>query len=253
MSRVLANGVPLLIVVVWYFAAQNQPEYLLPAPLEVAKSLKEMLIGNLADQTFISMVRIVLAVVIAMAIGAVLTLIAHLLPVVDGLFGSRLLPFVNAVPSVGWAILGVIWLGVSDGAVVFVVVLILLPFSMVTLREGLRAIDPELREMGRSFTRRRYLVALKVELPLLFPYALAAARLSFSVGWKVAIIAEFFGAERGLGLVMNQARQNFQTETVFASILAVVTIVFVVDHLVFDPLGRLASRRSGTLVEERNN
>ncbi|NED53302.1 ABC transporter permease subunit, partial [Micromonospora aurantiaca] len=90
--------------------------------------------------------------------------------------------------------------------------------------EGKRALDPGLLEMGRSFTRSRVRVLFSIELPLLVPYIFAAARLSFSVGWKVALIAEFFGSQTGLGLVMNRARQSFDSPTVFATIVVVLVI-----------------------------
>ncbi|WP_165938526.1 ABC transporter permease [Parafrankia sp. BMG5.11] len=212
------------------------------------RDVKEFLVGDLAVHTLTSLIRITVAMALAMVAGAALILLTQVAPWTDALIGGRFLPLLNAVPGVGWAILGLIWLGVGDSAVVFVVTLILLPFAMVTLREGLKAIDPDLREMGRSFTRSRLAVLCRIELPLLLPYILAATRLSFSVGWKVAIIAEFFGAEMGLGLVMNQARQNFQTSMVFASIITVVVIVFVVESLILDPLGNWVARRSGASV-----
>lgn len=251
LSLTLANGVPLLLLLAWQLAAPHQPEYLLPPPLDVMKEVKEFFVGDLATHTLTSLVRITIAMVLAMLIGGALILLTQVFTPLDTLIGGRLLPLLNAVPGVGWAILGVIWLGVSDSAVVFVVTLILLPFTMVTLREGLKAIDPDLREMGRSFTRSRLAVLRRIELPLLLPYVLAATRLSFSVGWKVAIIAEFFGAERGLGLVMNQARQNFQTATVFASIFTVVIIVYVVESWILDPLSNHISRRTGASTSLR--
>jgi NitT/TauT family transport system permease protein len=251
LSFALANGVPLLVLLTWYLAAPHQPEYLLPPPADVLGGVKEFLVGDLRAHTLTSLVRITIAMGLAMVVGAALILVTQVAPWLDSLIGGRILPLLNAVPGVGWAILGVIWLGVSDSAVVFVVTLILLPFTMVTLREGLKAIDPDLREMGRSFTRSRLAVLSRIELPLLLPYILAATRLSFSVGWKVAIIAEFFGAEMGLGLVMNQARQNFQTSTVFASIITVVIIVFVVEGLILDPLGNWVAKRSGTVNSAR--
>lgn len=251
LSFALANGAPLLLLLAWQLAAPHQPEYLLPPPMDVVRDVKEFLIGDLAGHTLTSLVRITAAMALAMVMGGALILLTQVAPWLDTLIGGRFLPLLNAVPGVGWAILGVIWLGVSDSAVIFVVTLILLPFTMVSLREGLKAIDPELREMGRSFTRNRLAVLRRIELPLLLPHVLAATRLSFSVGWKVAIIAEFFGAEMGLGLVMNQARQNFQTAQVFASIITVVIIVYVVESWILDPLSNYVARRTGAATSPR--
>lgn len=244
----LANGVPLLVLLVWYLASQTAPDYIIPDIDDVARDTVGLLVGEQAFHTWTSMARIVFSVALAMTIGALLVFMATLLPVTRRLVGDRILPFFNSVPALGWAILGVIWFGVGNFAVIFVITAILIPFCMVNLWEGTRNIDRELREMGRSFTRSRLRVLALIEAPMLLPYAFAAARLSFSVGWKVALIAEFFGASEGLGLVMNRARQSFDSPTVFATVLVVVIIVMVADRLIFDPLGRWFARRTGAEV-----
>lgn len=246
----LAVGVPLLVLAAWMWASASgvvRPVDL-PSPLAVAAQTVDLLIGPEAYQTWTSMIRILISVLLALVIGAALVFTARIFPVTDTLVGTVIVPFLNSVPALGWAILGVVWLGVGNVAVIFVVTLILIPFCMVNLWEGMRSLDPGLLEMGRSFTRSNAKVLYRIQLPLLVPYALAAVRLSFSVGWKVALIAEFFGAEAGLGLVMNRARQSFDTPTVFATIIVVLIIVTLVERCIFDPLSNWFARRSGTLV-----
>ena len=245
-GHVLANLVPLLVLALWWFASQNVAPFILPDPFRVFQATGELLWGQYAGDTWTSGARILISVVLAVLLGGLLVFVAALVPITERLVGNRILPFFNSVPALGWAILGVIWFGIGNFAVVFVVTAIIIPFCMVNLWEGMRALDPELREMGRSFTRRRLRILAWIEAPLLLPYLFAAARLSFSVGWKVALIAEFFGASAGLGLVMNNARQNFDSETVFATIMVVLIVVTVAERLIFDPLARWFAVRAGT-------
>lgn len=245
---VLANAAPLLLLLAWWLYSRSQPEFIMPSPWGVFEEAGRLFVGEQASQTWTSMGRIVIAVLLAMVIGGLLVFVAGVIPLTELLVGSRILPFFNSVPALGWAILGVIWFGIGNFAVVFVVTAIVIPFCMVNLWEGMRALDPELREMGRSFTRSRRRVLARIEMPLLLPYVFAAARLSFSVGWKVALIAEFFGASAGLGLVMNQARQNFDSTTVFACIIVVLVIVTAAERLFFEPLGKWFARRAGTAL-----
>lgn len=245
-SSAVAVAVPLLVIGGWWLASMNASPVTIPSPVLVLEDVMALLVGPQAYNTWTSMARIIISVMLALVVGAVLVFLAKMLPVTQTLVGSEVLPFLNGVPALGWAILGTIWFGVGNFAVIFVVTLILIPFAMVNLWEGMRALDPGLQEMGRSFTRSRTRVLLRVQAPLLIPYMLAALRLSFSVGWKVALIAEFFGAEAGLGLVMNRARQTFDTPMVFASIVVVLVIVVVTERLIFDPLARRWAKRSGT-------
>jgi NitT/TauT family transport system permease protein/sulfonate transport system permease protein len=242
----LAVAVPVAVVVWWWVASASARPVDLPSPALVFQKVIDLLVGQQAFQTWTSFGRIIAAVLIALVAGAALVFLTRLLPVTETLVGSVVLTFLNGVPALGWAILGVIWFGVGNFAVIFVVTLILMPFCMVNLWEGMRSLDPGLLEMGRSFTRSSMRVLTRIQIPLLMPYTVAAVRLSFSVGWKVALIAEFFGAEAGLGLVMNRARQAFDTSTVFACIIVVLLVVIVAERAVFDPLSRYLAKRSGT-------
>jgi NitT/TauT family transport system permease protein len=240
--------VPAFAIYVWWRLSKTASPLEIPNPVTVAQRTWDLFAGPERTDTLTSFTRIVISVLLAMLIGAFLVALARLVPVTHKLVGRRILPFVNSVPALGWAILGVVWFGVGNFAVVFVVTLILVPFTLVNLWEGMQALDRDLREMGRSFTRSRWRVMLRIEAPLLAPYALAATRLSFAVGWKVALIAEFFGSYSGLGLVMNRARQTLDTPTVFATIIVVVIFVVAVDRLVFDQLGKRLAIKSGTVV-----
>lgn len=77
---------------------------------------------------------------------------------------------------------------------------------------------------------------------MLFPYVFAALRVSYGVGWKVSLVAELFGANAGLGYVLNLARQNFDTPLILAAVLCIILLVFVVDKVVFQTLDRAISR-----------
>jgi NitT/TauT family transport system permease protein len=245
LGTVLAIGFICCIIVLWWYFSLQLSEFILPPPIKVLERTMDLLFGQGAIHTWTSMARIVISVAIAVTIGAMLVFLVRLMPLSNVLISNVILPFLNSVPALGWAILGVVWFGVGDVAVVLVVTLILVPFTMVNLFEGMKALDPGLIEMGRSFSRSRLQVLIKIQVPLLLPYVFASVRLAFSVGWKVALIAEFFGAQSGLGLVMNRARQFFDTPTVFATIFVVLIIIVVFETFLFAPVSRYFSRRAG--------
>jgi NitT/TauT family transport system permease protein/sulfonate transport system permease protein len=67
----------------------------------------------------------------------------------------------------------------------------------------------------------------------------------FGVAWKVTLTAELFGGGRGLGYVINIARQDYDTPTLFAVILFIIIAVTLADRLLFGPLERLTTRQFG--------
>ncbi len=121
--------------------------------------------------------------------------------------------------------------------------MILIPFSVINLRAGLSELDHELIELGTSLTRTRGKLLTKVIVPMMVPYVFATLRISFGVAWKVTLTAELFGGNAGIGYLLNVARQEFDTETIFAVILFILLFVACMEVFVFRPLQRKLDRR----------
>ena len=142
------------------------------------------------------------------------------------------------------------WLGLSCALVgwVLCVTVVLLPFALINLREGLNALDHELGEMARSFTRTQRRIIVAVVVPAVIPFAFATLRIMFGVAWKVTLTAELFGGNQGLGYMINLARQDFDTATIFVVILFVIMAVYSADRVLLAPAERALARRYGTAM-----
>jgi NitT/TauT family transport system permease protein/sulfonate transport system permease protein len=103
-------------------------------------------------------------------------------------------------------------------------------------------VDRELLEMARSLTRGRTKVFVKIVVPQLHPYVMAATRISYGVAWKVALVSELFGADTGLGFLMLRAQSTSDAAMVFATCFAIVLIFYAGEKLIIDPLSRLYQR-----------
>jgi NitT/TauT family transport system permease protein/sulfonate transport system permease protein len=143
---------------------------------------------------------------------------------------------------VGWTLLSVMWFGIGPGTVVFAISAVLVPFALVNMAAGLAHLDRERLEMAQSFTRRRLPVFALVVVPSLYPFIFATLRIMFGVSWKVTLTAELFGGSRGLGYLINLARQEFDTATIMAAIVIIIAFVHGMDRLVFAPLQAYLSR-----------
>ena len=119
------------------------------------------------------------------------------------LIERRILTFLNSFPSVGWAILGVVWFQISTATVLFIQTAIVLPFCIINALAGFRQIDPDLDELGRSLTRSSIRRFFKLTLPLIAPFLIAGIRVAYGICWKIALVSELFGASSGLGLSFN--------------------------------------------------
>ena len=242
----LAEGAVALAILGWWLTARGLPSFVLPNPLEVGNAVVRFLFDPaLLYHLAVSFGRVAGAVSLAMALAVMLALAARGSPALQAILEQRVLLVLNSFPSVGWAILGVIWFGVSNPTVIFIEVLIILPFCLTNALEGFRNIDVELEEMGRSFSRNRWRRFTRLTLPLVMPFLVAGLRISFGICWKIALVAELFGAQSGLGYLLLQAQANADATMVFACCFVIVIVVFVIDGFVLAPLARAYSRNRG--------
>lgn len=248
----VANSLVLFAFVAWWAFSATVPEYVLPGPQKVFPKVLELFIDmSMAEHVYISLMRVLASTGLALLLGLGMVIIARQIPVLHMAVEDRLIPMLNSFPSLGWAILGIIWFGVGNKAVIFIETAILAPFAIINLWEGMKVLDAEVLEMARSFTRSRWRVTSKVVLPLLFPYLFAALRMSYGVGWKVSLVAELFGTSSGLGYLMNLARQNFDMPLVVACIVVIIILVAAVDKFVLQGIQNLIQARSGITVPRK--
>lgn len=240
----LANALTIVAVIVWALAARTLPEFVLPGPLAVARRLVALFTDpEFLVHTLASTLRVLASVALALVIGSALALLQRSVPALDWVLKGGVQPFLNAFPSIGWAILAAIWFTPGHGSIIFVEVAILVPFCMINVAEGLRQIDRETMEMATSFTRKRTRVAWLVGWPLLLPYLLGALRISYGVAWKIALVAELLGSSSGLGYLMLRAQGSADMTTVLAACFAIVMLFVLGERLLLDPLARKFSAR----------
>ncbi len=150
-----------------------------------------------------------------------------------------LVPFFTSFPAIIWAILGTVWFGLTSVAILLVQILIIFPFCLVNVTEGAKDIAQEEVEMGRSFGRRSWPIFWRIELPMLSPFIIAGARISYGVCWKISIIAELFGGRSGLGYLMQWSQDFGSVDSIIAICLAIVFFVIIGDAFILRPLSRL--------------
>ena len=243
-SAWIADALVVAAFAAWAVGARSLPEFVLPGPVVVGERLLALFTdGGFLVHTVASTLRVLASVAIALAIGGALALLARAVPVLDGIVSGLVQPFLNAFPSIGWAILAAIWFAPGHLSIVFVQVAILVPFCLINVAEGLRQVDREVLEMARSFTRRGTRVLRAVTLPLLMPYVIGALRIAYGVAWEIALVAELLGSTSGLGYLMLRAQGSADLATVLAACLAIVALYYAGERLLIDPLARRFAAR----------
>jgi ABC-type nitrate/sulfonate/bicarbonate transport system permease component len=150
-------------------------------------------------------------------------------------------PFItalNATPRLVFLPLVVLWLGLGLWSKVVIVFIGALFPVLINTYEGVRNVDKVLVNVVRSFGASEWSIARLVVLPNALPYIVVGIRLAIGRAVLGVVVAEFFGSEAGLGVMMMQASAKYQVDIVFAGL-----IVFAALSLAMTGLVQLIERR----------
>ncbi|SMF62464.1 sulfonate transport system permease protein [Xaviernesmea oryzae] len=234
------------VIAVWWLTARAMPADVFPSVAKVGQAFLGLATtGEFWANAGTTALRIFGAVCIATFLGTLLGLLPRYIRWTGGIVDNILVPFFSSFPGIAWAILGTIWFGVTSQAVLFVQVLIILPFALVNVAEGAKAIGTEEVEMARSFTRNRWTVFWRVELPLISPFIIASVRIAYGVCWKISLIAELFGAQSGIGYLMQLSQDVGAVDRILAICLWIVVFVMIGERLIIDRIANFLDRAGG--------
>jgi NitT/TauT family transport system permease protein len=231
-----------LFVGIWMLGAHLTSAMILPSPGAVVSAiLTEARAGTLFVALGATLARVALAFGLAMAAGTALGLLMGRVAWADAI-GDPWLVVVLNLPALVIIVLCYVWGGLTESAAIAAVAINKLPNTIVTVREGARALDPTLDEMARVFAMSRRTVFWHVILPQLNPYLAAAARSGLSLVWKIVLVAELLGRSNGVGFEIGTAFQLFDVTRILAYALVFVAVMLLIETALVQPLERRASR-----------
>lgn len=210
----------------------NYPTFILPPPEQVAQRFVEAWSdGTMWPHASATLVEIGLGFLVGagLAVG-----VGYLLA--RSRLAERLLsPYLvaaQATPVLVLAPLLVLWLGTGLlPKVVICALIVFFPIAVATM-VGIRSVDRRLLELGRSLRATPSQVLLKLELPAALPQILGGMRVGVTLAVIGAIVGEWAGADRGLGVLINLARGSlFDFPLMFAT-LATIALIALTLYLI---------------------
>lgn len=146
------------------------------------------------------------------------------------------------VPGLVWALLCVIWFGLSLQTSVIAIALGIAPALAVSLTHGLSAVDAQLIEAAHVFRLSRWARLRYLWLPAILPFLTSGARLAFSLAWKVIVLVEVFGLSSGVGYRLNSAFISQNVAAVLAWTLAFAVVVAAIEYGFFQIIDNRLNR-----------
>jgi len=195
-----ALGLPLLLLAAWAFSTRESPSLFFPSPARVGEAFVDTWLDPqvLARDVLPSLGRfgagVALSIVVGIAVGTVIGTTPWLRALLE-----PMLEFFRAVPPVVLVPVLMLLLGVGDSMRLAVIVSGSVWPVLLNTVEGVRAMDPVLRDTSASYRIRGVYAFRYFILPAASPQIMAGVRLCLSIGLILMVISEMFASSSGLG------------------------------------------------------
>jgi len=236
-----------VLVGVWLVLAKLKiwPPYVFPTPQGVLDSLW----AGFADHSFwiaiaVSMKRMLLGYSLSVVLGMVLGLGVASNRFLEETMGG-LLVSLQSLPSICWLPLAVLWFGLTEKAILFVVVMGSLLSVTIAMETGRQQIPKIYRMAGRNLGARGFKLFWDVLLPASLPHVLSGLKQGWAFAWRSLISGEMIFVSLGLGQLLMMGRDLNDMSQVIAVMILIVAIGYLVDGLVFKTIERRLQHKWG--------
>jgi len=246
LRRILRGGAGIVaILLVWQVMSQMLDlDLLLPPPLTVLRNVVTTL--SLSDSHWLygpniyvhlwhsflrAMAGFTAAAIIAIPLGLVLGRIGVLrefvLPAIKGVY---------PIPGIAWIPLAILWFGLGDAAVVFVVFATTFFPLFFSTEAGARQINPTVLDAGRCFGARGITLFFRVVLPATVPFIITGLRISLGGAWRMIVAGEMLASQDGIGYVLMESRFQFRAVDLMTAMILIAIVGYATEKVIVDTI-----------------
>jgi NitT/TauT family transport system permease protein len=236
-----------ILIAVWVLLAELKvwPPYVFPTPQGVFQALR----AGFADHSFwiaiaVSMKRMLLGYTLSVILGMILGLGVASNKFLEETVGG-LLVSLQSLPSICWLPLAVLWFGLTEKAILFVVVMGSLLSVTIAMETGRQQMPKIYGMAGRNLGARGFPLFWYVLLPASLPYIVSGLKQGWAFAWRSLISGEMIFVSLGLGQLLMMGRDLNDMSQVIAVMILIVAIGYIVDGLVFKTVERRIQRKWG--------
>lgn len=235
------------LIGLWVLLAKMQvwPPYVFPTPWGVAQTLW----AGFADHSFwiaiaVSMRRMLIGYGISVLLGVVLGLGVASSKFLEDTIGG-LLVSLQSLPSICWLPIAVLWFGLTEKAILFVVVMGSLLSVTISMETGRKQLPKIYNMAGRNLGARGFRLFWHVTLPASLPYLVTGLKQGWAFAWRSLISGEMIFVTLGLGQLLMMGRDLNDMSQVVAVMILIIALGYLVDGLIFKTVESRLQKRWG--------
>jgi len=227
-----------VLALIWQiYAIQVDNPLLMPRFSATVAALWDSLVhGQLIQQVGYSIRVLLMGYAAGVALAAVLVVVAMTSQVGND-FLETLTSMFNPLPAIALLPLALIWFGLGDSSLVFVLIHSVLWSVALNTHSGFKGVSSTLRMVGRNYGLTGFRYIAKILIPAAFPSILTGLKIGWAFAWRTLIAAELvFGVSSGaggLGWFIYENKNELNIAHVFAGLFTVIIIGLAVENLIF--------------------
>lgn len=253
LTKIIRKRIIFIIIMVgiWEALAVSGifPPMLFPSARKImAAFARDMASGELLMNAAFSLYLIIAGLLIAAVLTIVLATLAFVSKIFDD-FLDTAVAIMNPLPGIALLPLALIWFGIGQKPIVFIIVHATLWPMILNAVTGFKTVPAILKEVGQNIGLTGPRLVFSIMVPASFPYLLAGLKIGWSRAWRALIAAEMVfgtaGVVGGLGWYIYKQRFMMEVAGVFAALTVIAIIGILVEDLLFGWLERKTIKRWG--------
>lgn len=244
LSRIWRPALALAVLLALWWALTS-PSSFFPSPGHVASSLVDLAKNrNLLQSTAASLRRVLEGFAISLLLSIPLGISMGRSRGLDQTIGP-IVGALQSLPSICWMPISLMWFGLNDAAILFVVVMGAAVSMTVAIRDGVKNLPPGYVRAARTLGAKGFAVVTDALFPATQATIVIAAKLGWAYAWRALMSGELLFATVGLGHDLTLGRELGDMSQVVAVMLTIMLLGILTDNFLFAPLEATVRERWG--------
>jgi NitT/TauT family transport system permease protein len=224
-----------MIAVIWEVTSRlsGLPDFMFPSLIQVFETLFSGLIsGQITAAIGISLSRILIGFSIAVILGLILGYLIWRYKLIEDTLGF-LVTALQSIPSIVWFPLAIIWFGLNDFAILFIVTIGATWTMTMSATSGFKNVPTLYQRVAKTLGSSGFHFIRTVIVPASIPQLLSGLRIAWAFSWRALMAGELLGAGGGLGQLLENGRALGQMDLVISVMIIIAIIGTIMDRIVF--------------------
>lgn len=220
----------ILFLTLWEIVSVTKNDPAIVDIREIFKALIKILIDKGFYKNLFSTIKIVfLGVAMAVLTGVLIGVLMDLFEPIKNLL-TPLIDIFRNIPSITLFPILLVICGIGDASRIFVIFWTAIPPIILSSAYGLRTVDVNIIEAGKTNGANKIQIMRKLKFPLAMPEILNSVRIAIGSGFIAIVVAEMLGASSGLGYMVMWATNAFKYDETYAYIIIIAVLGAIVNH-----------------------